>query len=381
VTLRTHIAAAALACLLLTAADASAATTHVATRAVSFNVKNTNTSGVPCSSDGASYTVRGHLVGPRRLLAGGPKTAVTLYYHGLSYGEFFWRFKAVRGYDFSAKLARAGQVSLVVDRLGYGASGKPPGAMSCYGSQADVAHQMVGALRHGGYTASGGRAPKFGKVILAGHSGSGYTVEDEAYSYKDIDGLIEAAFSDGGASPLAVTNAGKTQMICATGGQQVYGNSGPSGYAYYGQTDEDFRSASFSDADPAVVAAATRMRTRDPCGETQSAVSTGASNSARAGEVTVPVLIVEGADDKYFPPPAADLQRTQFSGSSDVTALTLPGTAHAVTLGRSAPLFAKTVASWLNKRYPAPAPVKKQRAKHKHRKKHRHRHAGARFTG
>lgn len=374
ITYRSIGLAAAGACLLiaLTAGPAGAAV-PVASQSVTFQVVNTNTSGVSCVSDGAPYTVHGHLVGPRARLAGGPTTAVTLYYHGLSYGEFFWDFKAVQGYDFSARLARAGQVSLVVDRLGYGASGRPPGMMSCYGSQADVAHQIVGKLRTGGYTDASGQAPKFGKVILAGHSGSGYTVEIEAYSYKDVDGLIEAGFSDGGASPLAISNAGKTQLVCAQGGQQSDGASGPGGYAYFGQTDQDFQGGSFFDADPSVVAAATKLRSRDPCGETASAVPAGAANMARSREVTAPVLIVEGANDAYFPPPAADMQRSMFTGSGDVTAVTLAGTGHALTLGRTGPQFAARVADWLNRRFPAPAKPAAPAAPHTPTRRARHR--------
>ena len=339
------------------AGGADAAVEHpasdpVQTVAVSFRVRNTNTSRVPCASDGAGYTVRGHLVGPTSQLAGGANRAVTLYYHGLGFGEFFWRFQAVQGYDFSSMLAARGQVSLVVDRLGYGASDKPPGTMSCYGSQADVAHQMVGALRTGAYTAADRAAPRFGKVVLAGHSGSGFTVENEAYSYKDIAGLIIVGFADGGASPLAISNAGQTQMVCTTGGQQVYGNSGPSGYAYFGQTARDFQQGVFDNTDPSVIAAATALRSRDPCGETGSAVSTGAANTAGDGEVTVPVLIVEGDHDAYFPPPAATEQRSLFTGSADVTAITLANTGHALTLGRTAPQFATTIADWLTKRFP-----------------------------
>lgn len=345
----------ATALALCATASASAATPPLASQSVSFTVQNTNTSGAPCQSDGASYVVHGDLIGPRALLGGGPRTAVTLYYHGLSYGEFFWHFRGVPGYDFASKLARAGQVSLVVDRLGYGASGKPPGMMSCYGSQADVAHQMVGALRSGAYRDASGAAPKFGKVILAGHSGSGYSVQDEAYSYKDIDGLIVVGFSDNGASPLAISNAGRTQMVCATGGERQAGDSGPSGYAYFGQTPQDFQQGSFFNADPAVVDAVTQLRSRDPCGETGSAASTGMVDNARTREVTVPVLLVDGDHDAYFPPPAADMEKLQFSGSHDVTAVTLAATGHALTLGRTAPVFAATVADWLNRRFREPA--------------------------
>jgi hypothetical protein len=55
---------------------------------VSFQVKNTNTSGVPCPSDGARYTVRGHIVGPRSALDGSSPRAIAVYLTGLDTGEW-----------------------------------------------------------------------------------------------------------------------------------------------------------------------------------------------------------------------------------------------------------------------------------------------------
>jgi hypothetical protein len=84
---------------------------------------------------------------------------VTLYLHVLGLGEFFWRFQDVPGYDYAAALARAGQSSVVIDRLGYDSSDKPPGKDICLGSQADIAHQMVTALR-GATTSSAAASPR-----------------------------------------------------------------------------------------------------------------------------------------------------------------------------------------------------------------------------
>ena len=66
-------------------------------------------------------------------------------------GESFWSFAAAPRYDYAAALARAGHASVVIDRLGYGASGHPDGNQTCLGAQADIAHQIVGKLRSGDY--------------------------------------------------------------------------------------------------------------------------------------------------------------------------------------------------------------------------------------
>lgn len=324
---------------------------------VSFAVKNTNSSSVSCASDGAPYTVRGHLIAPASQLAGGRLDTVTIYLHGLGYGEFFWHFTGVPGYDFATELARAGNASLIVDRLGYGASGKPPGQQSCYGSQADVTHQLVGQLRSGSYQAGGPTPVAFGRVVLASHSAEGFAAQNEAYTYRDIDGLMVFSFADSGSTPLTFSLFGETQAICAKGGEQQAGSSGPGGYAYVGQSDAAFRGANFYDTDPAVASLVTAMRSRDPCGETASAVPSGMRDTTTDGQITVPVLLAIGDHDVLFSPSSLQTQKAQYTKSKDVTATTLPNAGQAVTLERSAPAFRAVVIDWLRARGFSGAPL------------------------
>jgi pimeloyl-ACP methyl ester carboxylesterase len=336
-----------------TAAGASAALPPgVAQLPVAFAVKNVNGSRAPCAADGATYTVRGHITGPAATLAAGSGLAGALYAHGLSYGEFFWRFEGtatdpVSGYDYAVEQARHGLVSITIDRLGYGASGKPPGKKVCLGSEADYLHQIVGELRAGTYDAGAGTPPRFARLALAGHSLGGYMAEDEAYSFGGIDALMLFGFADLPTGVPTYLDFVPTTLICAGPGQPPTGATSPLGYAYFGQTDADFQRAHLHDVDPTVARAVTALRTRDPCGDTGSALSTALVNALDLFRVKVPVLLVGGANDALFPPPAQQLQRLLFTGSKDVTQITLPDTGHAVTLGRTAPLFRSTVARWL----------------------------------
>src|SRR3954453_10680274 len=149
-------------CLLLVAAPAAGAKAKKKVKAasvsVTFTVKNTNTSQFACASDGATYQVKGHISGPASALASASKKkkkakkrpkAVTLYMHGLGLGEWFWNFTPIPGYNYALQQARAGHVSVTVDRLGYGASSRPDGNKICIGSQADVTHQIVQQLKTG----------------------------------------------------------------------------------------------------------------------------------------------------------------------------------------------------------------------------------------
>ena len=343
------LAMAVLAASALTSAAAAQATTRdtgVVSLPVSFEVVNENRSRVACASDGATYSVRGHLIAPSSTLSHpGP---VTLYLHGLGFGEFFWDFTAVPGYDYAVDQALAGHASLVIDRLGYGRSGKPLGQLSCIGAQADIAHQLVGELRSGDYQAGRHAGVRFDKVVLAGHSAGGLIAQVEAYSFNDINGLIDVAFSDRGSSSVAATTFAETAAVCATGGQPSGGTNGPAGYAFFGQTNQEARNVFFYNAQPQVVDATLAMRNRDPCGDTGSFGQAIATDEAFVPQITIPVLLVFGDHDALFPPPAGQDQRAMYTGSRDVTLVTLKDTAHAVTLERTRHQFTATVSDFLH---------------------------------
>ena len=317
-------------------------------REVSFEVQNVNRSKIPCEADGQTYTVRGSITGPREALE--DPQAVTLFLHGLSYGEFFGNFDEQPGYNFAEKQAAAGHVTVTVDRLGYDSSDKPDGTGICFGSRADVAHQIVTQLRSGDYQAddaAGG--PAFEKVVLAGHSVGGIIAQAEAYSFGDIDGLMVLSYSDTDVSPAAMMALQTAVAECEAGGGPVEGDSGPGGYVYFGAaTPEMFIMAHFftDNADPTVVQTTASMRNRDPCGDITSYMAAVDTNLANIDQIDVPVLVATGGEDAIYPVPA-DKQASLLTGSDDVTAVTIPATGHAVTLHRTADEFQAEVSQWL----------------------------------
>ena len=314
---------------------------------VKFQVTNVNRSKLACSSDGASYTVAGHLSAPRRALTGGG--AVALYLHEFSFGQFFWRFQ-VSGYDYAKALARAGHASVVVDRLGYDESSHPRGDAVCLGSQADVAHQIVSALRSGNYTTAEGRPARFARVALGAHSVGGVVAEVEAYSFRDVDALVLLAQADQDFTPEVLSVSFQAGLRCGTGGEPADPGGAP-GYAYFSASPEGFRHFSFATAEQRVADAATAMRNRDPCGDVQSLAAAVATNQANAPSIAVPVLLLYGtADPAYQQPQAGEDQRNLFSGSKDVTLRFFAGQAHALTLERAAPDVQSAAAEWLARR-------------------------------
>lgn len=331
--------------------SARKSTPSVVKRAVTFRVENVNRSILPCPSDGARYEIKGHLIGPAAKVApnrAGGRRAVTLYLHDFSSGAFFWNFSGVPRYDYAAGMARAGHASLVVDRLGYGSSGRPDGTQTCLGAAADIAHQIIASLRSGEYVANGGSPPRFDTVALAGHGAGALIAHLEAFSFDDVDALVGMAHTPQ-VTLQAFEHFYTNRTVCEAGGQPAH-PGGPSGYAYFGQSEAEFRASVFNSANPAVVDLATRLRGRDPCGDTASIVDALVRDLKSLPSVKVPVLVVCGREDAITPDVACPHLRRRYVGSRDVSLVVVPKAGHALPLERTAPRLRRRVSAWLTAR-------------------------------
>lgn len=127
-----------------------------------------------------AQTVSGTLCVP----AGGADTVHLLVPGGL-YNRTYWDASVHQGTrSFRAAMNRAGHATLAVDRLGSGRSSSPPSVLLTAIAQADAMHQVVGSLR------AGERSPRFGTVIIAGHSLGSAVAVIEAATYRDVDGVL-----------------------------------------------------------------------------------------------------------------------------------------------------------------------------------------------
>jgi pimeloyl-ACP methyl ester carboxylesterase len=320
----------------------------VVKRAITFQVKNVNHSILPCVTDGAAYEVKGHLIGPASEVGSAVSAghrSVTLYLHDFAFGEFFWNFSAVPRYDYAAAMARAGHVSVVVDRLGYGSSGHPQGDKTCLGAAADVAHQMLGDLRSGDYVLQGSESQRFDKVALGGHFVGALIANLEAFSFNDVDGLVAMGYTPNVTYP-AFEDFYNSRSVCDRGGEPS-APGGPGGYVYIAQSDAQFGERAFYSAVPAVRAAATRLRTRDPCGDGGSIIDALVQDLKSFSQVKVPVLLVCGREDAVIPSFACPVLKERYAGSSDVSLFFIANAGHALTLERSAPTLRRRVGTWL----------------------------------
>jgi pimeloyl-ACP methyl ester carboxylesterase len=335
-------AALAVAAALALCTPAAARADDVVDVPVSFTVANVNRTPDPCTSDGATYTLHGHLTAPRELLAVPGRPPVTLYLHGSALGEPSWRFTAVAGYDTTRELARAGHASVTIDQLGYGASDAPPGFGICGGSMADMAHQVVEQLRAGSYSAQAGAPPRFGRVALIGFSYGGHVAETEAYSFHDVDALAVESWSDHPGAQFAAAVTPGTEE-CAS--EQPKRPGGAPGYRFHFLSPDEH--VMLADADPAVAAALFGLHERDPCGIYGSMLQIE-RNSEFAAAVTVPVLLVYGTRDSLFAHADAESEAADFTGTADLRVRFVSGAGHFIALEREAPAFRRLVASWLD---------------------------------
>ena len=336
--------------LLLELNAASAAAQSTVELPVAFQVENTNTSKSQCNSglpDGETYTIRGHISGPQAALAAGKADLITVYLFGYEAGEWNWDLKGVQGYDYAAEVARSGQVSLTLDELGYGASGHPSnGNETCQGAEADTIHQIVQKLRKGEYTLPDSPTIKFSKVVLAGHDIGGEVAVIEAYSYKDINGLMLVTFAEQGFTPYIIERSTVAAFQTCT--------ESSSGYVHF-ISDQEFRTLLFYNADPRVIEAADALREPNPCGVVRSnPPSILVDNRAYDSEIKVPVLIVFGNNDELvWTRQGEEEEERNFSGSPDKSTVFIPEAGHFVMFARTAPRwFDPTMSAWLSSRFP-----------------------------
>lgn len=301
----------------------------VVDRPVSFEVRNVNRTDDPCHGDGRRYVVRGHLIGPPTA------RAVTVYLHGSVLGARSWRFRALTGYDYARRQARAGHASLVYDGLGYGRSDVPHGTDVCGGTEADVAHQVVQRMRDRG----------FRRVALFGFSFGGYAAELEAATFRDVDALGVESWSDHVSRAFVRATIPGVQD-CENGGRRKRPGDARGYRWFFHHRDERTMLAR---PEPGMRRALYRAHERDPCGLLTSAPGIR-ENPERLHTIRVPVLLVYGTEDALFHERARRAQRDDFTGTGDLRYKLIRDAGHFLTLERRAPAFARLVDRWLRHR-------------------------------
>lgn len=319
-------------------ADARPARPEVAQRAVVFTLTNVNTTSVLCSADNRTHRVRARLVGPRKVVLGQARSGrINVLVHDAGTGAWFWNLRGNPAYDYATQLARKGETSLVLDRLGYDASPLADGTATCLGAQAHLLHQVVQHLYSGiyHYVAKPSKTPPHAAhVVVQGHGTGAAIAQLEAATYDDTDGLVLMGWSPAPGSQAALSETARQLRVC-----------NDSDYAAYGADAAAFRKLLFVTAPAAVQRAAAQRRNPTPCGDVTSLGSALLTTSLDASKVEVPVLVMAGAEDARL----RSGSTVDYANSSGVTRRTVAGAGSALPLERSAAKTRASVLAWLHR--------------------------------
>lgn len=295
----------------------------------------------------AEWTVSGDLYLP----AGSTPRTVQLLVSGLTYDRRYWTVPGI--YDYTQYALQAGYAVFAFDRIGTGQSGRPPAEAVTVDAHVTVLHQLVQALRTGGF---GGNT--FTSVIAVGHSfGAGLAIV-EAARYQDVEGLVVSGMLHTTA-PLydEVIN-----FFHPAGEDPVLGpKTPPEGYPpYYVTQRPGARSRMLEnpeEMDPEISQYNEEIKSTATLGEGQSLPQTYQAEFSRA--VKVPVLIVVGERDALFSGAAVsfaadsasvhEFEKDFYAPEARLETHVIPRAGHSLNIHRNAPDWFKLTHNWADR--------------------------------
>jgi pimeloyl-ACP methyl ester carboxylesterase len=228
----------------------------------------------------------------------------------------------VTAYNYVEQMARRGHVSITYHRLATETARARTATTSAGRTDASVLHQIIGQLRKGDY--GGDRTPRFGKLALVGHSASGLIAEQQVAAFPDVDALGILDSGELNATPLVAVRAGQQQVRCLADSRN--------GYAGLVANGREFADDHIANVGPGVADYSISHRTADA--GAHNAVQALAGNGARNSLINVPVLVLGGAEDKFFPPGACRRRSTRGAGRWRWRRFRPPGTPRSVVSTR-----------------------------------------------
>jgi pimeloyl-ACP methyl ester carboxylesterase len=138
---------------------------------------------IGCTSPlGTEWSVAGWLTVPESPA----RNELQILLHGGSYDHRYWDWPLDREtYSYVEHCRRTGHATLAIDRVGSGASSRPPGRLNSARSQAGVLRQIVSAARDGSLAGTA-----FDRVVLVGHSYGSILAGVAAGNHRDVDAVV-----------------------------------------------------------------------------------------------------------------------------------------------------------------------------------------------
>ncbi|MEU6867682.1 alpha/beta fold hydrolase [Streptomyces sp. NPDC046876] len=293
-----------------------------------------------------SATMHGTLCVP----AGRTADTVMVLVPGATYNHTYWDFPyRPETYNFRRAMNDAGYATFVVDRLGTGASSRPPSALLTASLQAEAVHQVIQALRGGRI---GGTV--FRKTILGGHSLGSLISVIEAGTYHDADAVVLTGITHRIVAP-EVVKIFTSSFYPAALDPAFTGKSYDPGYLTTrpGTRGTDFYAPATTD--PVVLA--TDEATKDVFSATEALDGLGVADLLPySRRIQHPVLLAVGDQDQFFCDPlsgncastaALKAQEDPYFGSAAcLHTYVQPGAGHDLNLATNTAPYQQAVRDW-----------------------------------
>lgn len=294
---------------------------------------------VPVTVLGTPHSMYGRLCTP----AGASTVQVLI--PGGTYNSSYWDISySPETRSYRQAMNRAGVATLAVDRLGTGRSSRPLSALVTASTQAYAVHQVVRAVR-----------PRFGKVVVGGHSIGAAMALIEAGTYHDVDGVLVTGFTH--RMNLVTVIPALAGMIPAVVDPQLRRTGLDVGYL---TTAPGTRYGSFHSPGARVPDAIGFDEATKDVFAVSEAVDTIALHNVVipfTRLIDVPVMIVVGEGDSHFcglplgsDCTSADTLRASespfFSPAARLRAHVLPDYGHSINYAPNAPTYHHPVTTW-----------------------------------
>jgi pimeloyl-ACP methyl ester carboxylesterase len=278
---------------------------------------------------------------------------VQLLVHGASYNRLYWNFPYGNGYySYVDAATAAGYATFDIDRIGDGNSSHPPSSELDLTAGAVALHDAVSALRSG---AVDGHA--FHRVIMVAHSVGSFEAWVEVARYHDVNAVIITGALH--AVTPGIGTLAQDDLIPAIDDPKFAGSGLDPGYL---TTVAGTRESLFYDpatADPAVVATDEADKDTSTVGELDGLLTTISEPPADQPslQITVPVLVVVGADDNLFcagvtvyncasSASVFAYESQYYSPMANLKVVLIPDTGHDLALSTTAPLTDAVMIGW-----------------------------------
>jgi pimeloyl-ACP methyl ester carboxylesterase len=293
---------------------------------------------------GTMVTVRGDVCGPRS--AG----TVEVLLSGVTYDRAYWELPPGPGLpSYTQYAVDHGATVLVLDRIGTGASDRPPATEVSLDANVQTLHEVIQDLRNGRLTGH-----PVNRILVVGHSFGASVGVAESVRYSDVNGLVLTAFLHGVGPRILEFGA---SLIPAAEDPIVGLTRPPSGYLTTRPGSRSDLLYDHRDSLATVRIADELLKSTTTTAE-MADIAVVQSDPSITQAIRVPVLLVLGEHDALLCGGQIDCSSAAtvtsyeaqfYSAPAALTTFVLPQAGHSINLHLNAPLWFQAAAAQIGR--------------------------------